>query len=105
MHLEGPGVSRLVPHGLLAAAGAVKGDLELLALPIAGGWAKSVISVPVDVRYGANETTCLHSVTRRQLSTAETSEQRPRRLASELDRLSLHCLPAARAGALAPAAG
>ena len=51
------------------------------------------------------ETYCLQQ---RYLWTAvdgTRSEQQPRRLASELDRLSLHCLPAARADALAPAAG
>ena len=69
-------------HDLLAAAGAVKGDLAPLAR--AQFCSPLLVSVLVYVRYGANETTCLHSVTRRQLSTAETSEQRSRRLASEL---------------------
>ena len=79
-----------MPHRVLAIGGVIKSSLGPLARRLA---AQPAIhkSVPVDVRYGANETTCLHSVTRRQLSTAETSEQRPRRLASELSRLSLHC--------------
>ena len=74
---------------------------SILASPVR----KLVISVLITCDTVPAET---HNFQQRYQRTAverTRSELRPRRLASELDRLSLHCLPAARADALAPAAG